>query len=77
MPNDKVESELAGWISGEEIVRHTDAHGTVRVVTRGPNGYSLLRGFPMGEGAGISADLQDVTAERLIGRLLRDGGRNG
>lgn len=60
-----------GWVMNEVINRF----GTRLVVTKDELGrYTIYRGFQIGEGAGVSVDGTDLTAERAMARLLEIAG---
>lgn len=67
----KIKAALAPWIEGQEVVaRHNFAFDTEIVVTKTDRGFSLYRGFSLGNGADVSADLQDAPVEILVSMLL-------
>lgn len=73
--NQLIGAELSRWIHGTEIARGTvDRFGTTLVVTadtiRGESVFTLLRGFGIGDGAGVSVDLQGGTVADLAGALI-------
>lgn len=73
--NMKVKTELSGWIDDEDRIvtrRVVDRFGTEVVVLRDPEGerYRVLRGFVLGEGAGVSVDVNDAPLENAIEYLL-------
>ena len=77
MENEKVTAALASWIDGYGDViarRIVDKFGTEIVITkddaRDGGCLSVLRGFAIGEGAGVSVDLQDAAAIDVIEHLL-------
>jgi hypothetical protein len=68
---DKIEAELKNWIDGEVVTRRADQYGTTIVVTKSPDGYTVIRAFTIGDGAGVSLDLQNATADETIDHLLK------
>jgi hypothetical protein len=67
---DKIEAELAKWIEGKVVARKTGDYGATIVVTALEDGYTVLRAFSIGDGAGVSMDLQHATADEVFNYLL-------
>lgn len=68
-PNLKVKAELTKWIGHSRIVdrRVVDKFGTELVILQNDGEYyTLLRGFTIGDGAGVSVDVND----RPMGEVL-------
>lgn len=66
-----INAEMDSWISGRTISRQTvDQFGTVIAVTEGKAGYRVLRAFGLGDGAGVSVDLQTDNIEDVVEHLL-------
>lgn len=71
---DNITAALEEWIDGRVIARRVvDEYGSQVVVTQGDAGFSLFRGFALGDGAGVSVDLQDASLATLVEHLLPDG----
>lgn len=72
---DIMQKEMEKWIDGEVISDLTDHYGTRFVICKNSDGYSAIRGFPLGAGVAVSADKQDITADEMIRYLaiLRTG----
>lgn len=73
-PNqDKLKVLMTEWLSYPEykfIGYGNDGYGTLRVVVKANNEYTLLRFFPGGEKWYVSVDKQDVSADQLIVKLI-------
>jgi hypothetical protein len=70
-----INAALAKWIGGDVVVTRKRFFETTEVVvTENPNGYSVYRAFLIGDDrAEVSADLQDVSAEKAMTFLLEHG----
>lgn len=81
MTNIKVKTELGGWITEEDRIvdrRVVDDYGTEIVILRsadaaktGEERYRVLRGFTLGDGAGVSVDVADKPMEDVLAYFLK------
>jgi hypothetical protein len=77
-PNMKVKAELSQWIDERPILdrRVVDKFGTEIVIVKSredsikQSRYDILRGFALGDGAGVSVDEQDLMLEQVVTHLL-------
>ncbi len=66
-----INKELDGWIEGDVIARReVDDFGTLVAVTKGKAGYRVIRAFGLGDGAGVSVDVQTDNIDEVIVHLL-------
>jgi hypothetical protein len=70
-----INAALEKWIGDDVVVTRKRFFETTEVVvTENPNGYSVYRAFLIGDDrAEVSADLQDVPAEKVMTFLLEHG----
>jgi hypothetical protein len=70
-----IDAALAKWIGDDVVVTRKRFFETTEVVvTQNPSGYSVYRAFLVGDDrAEVSADLQDVPAEKVMTFLLEHG----
>jgi hypothetical protein len=79
-PNMKVKAELSKWIEGDHRIydrRVVDQFGTEIVILEtepasktGEARFRVLRGFALGEGAGVSVDVADQPLTTVVTHLL-------
>jgi hypothetical protein len=77
-PNMKVKAALTEWIDERPITdrRIIDQYGTEIVIVKGGKDragqerYDVLRGFTLGDGAGVSVDVRDEPIHTVVTHLL-------
>jgi hypothetical protein len=69
----RVKTELTDWIDDKPIIdrRVIDQFGTeLVIINSSPDRFTLLRGFALGDGAGVSVDVSDAPLGEVLTNLL-------